>query len=388
MLTLTVAGGQTVHSEPRGRHPSPRIIDDAPIALFGDEQFATRGCSAVTYLIVLLLLGLAAANGANDVSKGVATLAGAGVAAYRTAIVWGAVTTLLGGLLSIQLGRDMGKLFSTGIVNGAPTGSFALAVLVGTTAWVALASFAKLPVSTTHALVGSLVGAGLVLGRSAVQWHGVLQKVVIPLLTSIVVAYAIAAAVALTLQAATRIARRRTRVRVGAGGAEDDTAVEPDSAPAGRRGSMMISALHWISSGATGCARGLNDTPKIAAIGGFYLIPAGFSGNTVALLVVAAMATGSLLGIRVARTLGEKVVRMSHTEGFLANATTATLVTVGALRALPMSTTHVSTGAIVGSAGGQLNRISGKTLRDFVIAWTVTPLFTAAVAALVYFVVR
>src|SRR5262245_24014068 len=117
----------------------------------------------MTVVILVLLVSLAAANGANDVSKGVATLAGAGVTAYRTAILWGGATTLVGAVLSIQLGRGMGKLFSSGIVNTAPTTAFALAVLLGTVSWVTLASAAKLPVSTTHSIVGSLVGAGLVL---------------------------------------------------------------------------------------------------------------------------------------------------------------------------------------------------------------------------------
>ena len=86
----------------------------------------------MTVVILILLIGLGAANGANDVSKGVATLAGAGVTRYRTAILWGAATTLAGALLSIQLGRGMGKLFSKGIVSGTPTPAFALAVLLGT----------------------------------------------------------------------------------------------------------------------------------------------------------------------------------------------------------------------------------------------------------------
>jgi hypothetical protein len=59
--------------------------------------------------IFIMLIGLAAANGANDVSTGVATLAGVGVTRYRTALLWGTVTTLAGALLSIQLGRGMGK---------------------------------------------------------------------------------------------------------------------------------------------------------------------------------------------------------------------------------------------------------------------------------------
>ena len=348
----------------------------------------------MTVAILVTLLLLAAANGANDVSKGVSTLAGAGVTAYRTAVAWGAVTTLIGALLSIEVGRSMGKLFSKGIVDGAPTAAFALAVLVGATSWVAFASLAKLPVSTTQAIIGSLVGAGLVLAPTSVQWSGVLQRFVLPLLLSIVVAYGISAALAIGVQL---IRRRRTAgnpeiVAVGAspvGGRGTSTrgrqaGQSTDGAGDRPNRARLITVLHWVSSGATGCARGLNDTPKIAAVGGFALLPAGFSATSVSLMVATAMAGGSLFGIRVARTLGEKVVRMSHTEGFTANATTACLVGAGAVLALPMSTTQVSTGAIVGSAGGQLSRISGRTLRDFAIAWTATPVCAGLVAAVVF----
>lgn len=359
------------------------------------DHHVTQGVFMTT-AIMIMLIGLAAANGANDVSKGVATLAGAGVVAYRTAILWGTATTLLGALLSIQLGRSMGSLFSKGIVDATPTAAFALAVLLGTTTWVALASLLKLPVSTTHAIVGSLVGAGLVLAPSAVQWQDVGRKVVLPLLLSIVVAYSISAVLGVVVK---RLLDRnlnpaeasvREPVVVGSGAAAAARAKTQVAMPAPKAAvsDRVISLLHWASSGATSCARGLNDTPKIAAIGGFALLPAGYSATTVSLIVATAMAIGSLAGIRVAHRLGSDVLKMSHTEGFTANLATAGLVGAGALLAWPMSTTQVSAGAIVGAAGSQINRLSGRTLRDFAIAWLITPIFGALVAAVVYAIAR
>lgn len=114
----------------------------------------------MTIAIALLTVALAVVNGANDVSKGIATLAGAGVTGYRTAVAWGAVTTLVGGLAAIWLGEAMRTLFSSGIVDTEPSGRFALSVLVGTIGWVSVATGFRLPVSTTHALVGSLLGGG------------------------------------------------------------------------------------------------------------------------------------------------------------------------------------------------------------------------------------
>jgi inorganic phosphate transporter, PiT family len=362
-------------------------------------------------IIFVLLVALAAANGANDVSKGIATLAGAGVTRYRTAIIWGATATLLGGILSIVTGHAMGKLFSSGIIGGEPVASFALAVLAGTMTWVALASVFRLPVSTTHALVGSLIGAGLVFAPDTIQWGSLLTKVVTPLLVSIVGAYGISALLGVVLQrwrarqsarsvpASTDAEPAGTVFADGVSASghghaaavldqarpETKTATEAKNATAGDR---ILSGLHWLSSGATCVARALNDTPKIAAVGAFALIPAGMTVDQITLTVAAAMGLGSLLGIRVAKTLGERVVHMDHLEGFRANAITAVLVGVGAQVGWPMSTTHVSTGAITGIPGANLSRLNGKILRDFAIAWTVTPVFGGLIAASVYFIAR
>ncbi|MBW4718731.1 inorganic phosphate transporter [Saccharothrix obliqua] len=315
----------------------------------------------MTVAVVLVLVTfLAAVNGSNDVPKGVATLAGAGVAGFRTAILWGTVTTLAGCLVSLQLASRMTALFSTGIVSAPPTAEFAIAVLVGTGAWVALATVLRLPVSTTHALIGSLLGAGALFASGSVVWSAVVPRLVQPLLLSVVVAYGVSVLLAV-------LAGRRSR-----------------AASAGRA-DRVLGVAHWITSGLTGFARGLNDAPKIVAIGAFALVPAGFAPWQVLLVVAGAMAAGSVIGgLRVAERLAEDVVRMSHREGFTANLTTAALVGIGASAGLPMSTTHVSTGAIAGSAGLAVNRVNRKTIGQFAIAWLVTPPVAGAVAAITY----
>ncbi len=360
--------------------------------------------SFTTVLVLVLVAALAAANGGNDVPKGVATLAGAGVTKYRTAILWGTVTTFAGCVCSLALAEKMTKLFSKGIVTAEPTEAFAVAVLAGTVSWVALATVLRLPVSTTHALIGALLGAGMLFASSSIAWSAIPMKLVIPLLVSVGVAYGISLLLALVFRNGKKTSAQETSATdgpdvealPGSGGAPGAAAVLTPEASAvssrpaaakdpGRR----LTALHWTTSGATGFARGLNDTPKIVAIGAFALVPAGMTTWQVALLVAVAMAVGSLTaGMRVAERLGEGVIRMNHKEGFLANLTTATLVGLGAGYGLPMSTTHTSTGAIAGSAGADVSRLSGKTLRDFLIAWIVTPPFAAAVAAVVFLIAR
>ena len=353
-------------------------------------------------LVFVLVAALAAANGSNDVPKGVATLAGAGVTKYRTAILWGTVTTLIGCICSLTLADKMTKLFSSGIVTAPPTQAFAVAVLAGAVSWVALATVLRLPVSTTHALIGALLGAGVLLASDSIAWSAIPTKLVIPLLMSVGVAYGISLILALIFnRRSSRTGGETTEADVqapattGSAGTSQSTVLAADPVTAVATGSTTrtpnraLTAAHWLTSGATGFARGLNDTPKIVAIGAFALVPAGMATWQIMLLVAGAMALGSITGgMRVAKRLGEGVIRMNHKEGFLANLTTATLVGLGAGYGLPMSTTHTSTGAIAGSAGPNLSRLSGKTLRHFLIAWVVTPPFAAAVAAAVFLVAR
>src|SRR4051794_1750897 len=114
-------------------------------------------------ILFLLILALAFANGTNDVSKTIATLVGSGITNYQTAIVWGTVWTVFGACASMVAASAMVKTFSSGlIVSGtAIPATLALAVLTGAMIWVLIASRTSLPVSTTHALMGAIVGSGL-----------------------------------------------------------------------------------------------------------------------------------------------------------------------------------------------------------------------------------
>lgn len=344
--------------------------------------------------IFVLLIALATANGANDVSKGVATLAGSGVTRYRTAIVWGAATTLVGALVSGVFAERMMKLFTSGIVSVKPTPTFTLAVICGTVGWVAIATLTRLPVSTTHAIIGSLLGAGLLFAPTAVAWSSLAPRLVVPLLLSIAVSYTLSGGL-------NRIFARRGAEAVDCfcvGAEQLDAGVvqitqinvmkgtTQQCASAGGYLKLNTEALHWLSSGAVGFARGMNDTPKLVAIGSVVL-GTRVSMNALLLALAAAMFAGSLYaGGRVARVLGDKIVRMDHREGLLANVASALLVGFGANLGLPMSTTHVSTGAIAGIAGANTGRLNRRTVRDLTLAWTVTPLVAALIASMSYLI--
>src|SRR3954451_16895326 len=150
-------------------------------------------------LLLVLVALLAFANGSNDNGKGVATLVGYGAATPRQALAYATATTLLGAVGSFWFSAGLLKSFSTGLfAAGTPLGhSFFLAVLVGASGWVIFATLTGLPVSTTHAITGSLIGAGLVaFGSSALLWETLGKGFVLPLvlgpIRSLVVVYLLA----------------------------------------------------------------------------------------------------------------------------------------------------------------------------------------------------
>ena len=134
--------------------------------------------------------------------------------------------------------------------------------------------------------------------------------------------------------------------------------------------------LHWLTSGGTAFARGLNDAPKMAAL----VVAASFLTNatgfrlTAFLVITFAMVAGSLIaGRKVTVVLAEKITHMDNRQGFFANFVTAALVGPGAALGLPMSTTHVSSGAIIGiGAQDSDSGLNRQTLRTVVLAWVVT----------------
>ena len=134
--------------------------------------------------------------------------------------------------------------------------------------------------------------------------------------------------------------------------------------------------LHWTTSGLTSFARGLNDAPKIAMLllgaatlsGGRQTLPVSYF----AVIVFGMMAGSWIAGQRVTELLARKVAPMDHRQGFAANLVTACLVGIGAPLGLPMSTTHVATGAILGIAAEQNVPLPRRLLAEMALAWVIT----------------
>lgn len=353
--------------------------------------------------LTLLMGGVAYANGANDVSKGVATLVGSGVGGDRLAHAWGSAWTVAGVLAAGIVSRELVAVFS-GSVLAAPPGSpaFPAAVAAGAIGWLGIATWTGLPVSTTHALVGGLVGAGLATGGSAaISWTAVAYKVGLPLAVSPLVAlalvFAVVPGVTSVFQRANRycvcVERYRSVLAPAAEGPSMAAATElhviagANCPPQVLTRLNTLNAAHWISAGLTSFARALNDAPKILAIGLVAAPTLGVGTGPLFGVVAVAMGAGShLAGRRVTRTLAGRVTQISPHDGLAANLVTAALVFLASGIAAPVSTTHVSTGAIV-AVGMHRRRVHWKLVREVLLAWVVTLPVAAAIAAAGYWMV-
>lgn len=363
---------------------------------------------------LFLILALAFANGANDVSKAIATLVGGGITDYRTAILWGGLWTTVGAGASAFLTGAMIRTFSHGLIQPGvivpPT--IALAVLLGSIAWVLIASRTGLPVSTTHALTGSIVGTGLTaFGGEGLVWSAIGQKIVLPLLLSPLLAFTASFVLhSLVRLLAARwegaclcvMPASRALVAIDAHGGtrtlfqsprfgQPVMAVPAQCDRVGLQGLVVgLDTIHWISSGLTSFARGTNDAPKIVAMLLLGSTVTTWPSATMQVLaytgVAVAMALGSYLGgTRVTEMLATKVTRMNHVEGLSANLTTSSLVLLSGTLGLPVSTTHVSSSAIIGI--GLLKGLAcvrWTTVRDMLLAWIVTLPVSALLSMLAF----
>jgi len=176
------------------------------------------------------------------------------------------------------------------------------------------------------------------------------------------------------------------------------TAVMPDlhittcRANEDRSPRITLNYLHWLSSGATSFARGLNDAPKMAAIVMSAALLSGAASVlpfTYFVAIVIGIVLGSwIAGRRVTEMLACDVTPMDHREGFVANLVTATLVGSGAMLGWPMSTTQVAAGAIVGIGSTGDGKVNRKTVRSMLVAWVVTLPGAAFLGAAAFLLLR
>jgi inorganic phosphate transporter, PiT family len=331
----------------------------------------------VTTLLVVLILVVVVAlafdyiNGFHDTANAIATVVSTGVLPIRTAILLAASLNFGGALLGTAVASTIGK----GLIEPtAVTQIVVLSALLGAIFWNLFTWYFGIPSSSSHALVGGLIGAGIGhAGTKAVQIAG-LTKVVKSLVVSPIVGFFMAFAVMIAIFWITRRAR-----------------------PA--RLSRVFRKLQMLSAGFMALSHGSNDAQKTMGIITMSLLAYGAAtgnpskaGFHVPLWVVLSCATAMALGtaaggIRIIKTMGTKIIDLRPIHGFAAEtAAAATILTSSAL-GMPVSTTHVITGCIMGAGASQrVSAVRWGVTTKILWAWVLTIPISAVVAWLCYLV--
>jgi PiT family inorganic phosphate transporter len=308
-------------------------------------------------LIIIATLAVAYANGANANFKGVASLFGSGTTSYWAAVQWATITTAAGCAVAIFGSSAMLSSFSgKGLVADSLTvqPSFLFAVAAGAAIANLLATRLGFPVSTTHMLIGGLLGAGLAAQPDGVNYGKLWDAFAKPLLLAPALAIVLGGLLFAGLKTLHLAPEHRTRT---------------------------LDTLHFLSAGAVCFARGLNDTPKMAAL---LTGVAGLSVQSSMGIILVLMALGGLVSAgQVAETLAHKITDMNPGQGFAANLATSVLTTTASFHGLPVSTTHVSVGALLG-IGISTRQAKWKTVLPVLLAWVATLPSAALLSALLY----
>lgn len=368
-------------------------------------------------LLICTTLLLAYWNGANDNFKGVATLYGANVTGYRGALIITTLATFCGCIVSFLLAQGLVVAFSgRGLVPEEIAGSqtFVLSVASGACATVLLSTLLGFPISTTHSLIGALLGVGIVSAGRQLNLAVLGSIFFLPLLVSPVMA-------ALLTIPLYRIChdlcgrlniKRHSCICVSPGNfvplasvmALDHGLIErPTLAPLlvsigvtpacvqkyngqvlGIEVQVFVDGLHYLSAVCVCFARSLNDTPKIA---GLLMLAHGLDVHLSTVAIGIAMVVGGCLNSRrVAQTISKKISKMSDGQALSANIVTAVLVLFATRFGMPVSTTHVSVGSIAGIGFGN-GSADYKVIGRVALAWVMTLPVAAAIGAVVYFAI-
>jgi len=319
------------------------------------------------YLLVAVALTFDFLNGLHDAANSIATIVSTRVLRPRYAVAWAAAFNFIAFLF---FGLHVAKTIGSGIVAvSLVTDRLIFGALMGAIAWNVITWLAGIPSSSSHALVGGLVGAGLAkAGPKAIVLDGVGKTA-----AGIVVSPAFGFVMALLLVLLVSWIFVRTR----------PAAVD-----------RVFRVLQFISASAYSLGHGGNDAQKTMGIIAVLLYAhAGHQGAFavpiwVVLSCQAAMALGTLAGgWRIVHTMGSKITRLSPMQGFCAETGGAITLFTATYLGVPVSTTHTITGAIVGvGAARRTSAVRWGVARRIVIAWIVTMPMSGLMAAGLYFV--
>jgi PiT family inorganic phosphate transporter len=318
--------------------------------------------AVLLFIVVITALTFDFTNGFHDTANAMATSIATGALKPKAAVALSAVLNLVGAFLSIKVAATI----ASGIVSAnVITLPIVFAGLLGAIVWNVVTWSFGLPSSSSHALIGGVIGATLVsAGASAVHGHSIVAKVVIPAVLSPIIAGAVAAM-------ATRLAYRTA---------------QPQERPRSHR---YFRFGQLASASLVSLAHGTNDAQKTMGVITLALIAdhrLGVGADPPIWVIVAcaiAIAAGTYFGgWRVIRTMGHRLTHIEPPQGFAAQTAAATVLLTATQGGLPLSTTHITSGAVLGSGMGKRDaKIRWSVAGSMLIAWVLTLPAAALVAA-------
>jgi inorganic phosphate transporter, PiT family len=304
-------------------------------------------------------------NGLHDAANSIATIVSTRVLPPKAAVLWAAFFNFIAFLF---FGLHVAQTIGTGIIDPAVvTREVIFGALMGAISWNLVTWWAGIPSSSSHALIGGLLGAGIAkAGSIAIVWKGVLMTtgaIFLSPMLGFVLALALILAVAWIFVRKTPLAVDRT-----------------------------FRILQFGSASLYSLGHGGNDAQKTMGIIAGLLFAQGHLGKAfyvplwVVLSCQAAMALGTLLGgWRIVRTMGSKITRLSPMQGFCAETGGAATLFLATWLGIPVSTTHTITGAIVGvGAARRVSAVRWNVASNIVFAWIITMPAAGLVAAAFY----
>jgi PiT family inorganic phosphate transporter len=307
-------------------------------------------------------------NGLHDAANSIATIVSTRVLPPNYAVAWAAFFNFIAFLF---FGLHVAQTLGTGIVAANVVDARVIfGALTGAITWNVVTWLAGIPSSSSHALVGGMLGAGIAkVGLSAIVWAGVL-KTGAAIVGSPLMGFLLALLLVLIVS---WLFRRFTPFGVD----------------------RTFRRLQFVSASLYSLGHGGNDAQKTMGIIAVLLYSQGYLGDHfeipfwVVLSCQAAMALGTLLGgWRIVRTMGLRITRLTPMQGFCAETGGAATLFMATYLGVPVSTTHTITGAIVGvGAARRVSAVRWNVASSIVYAWVITIPASAAVAALTYWAV-
>ncbi len=324
----------------------------------------------ILVIVVATALAFDFTNGFHDTANAVATSISTRALPPRVAVGIAAVLNFVGAFISLEVAATVGQ----GIVEAdVITTTIVFAGLVGAIAWNLATWYFGLPSSSSHALIGGIVGAAFVAeGAAAVKGDGLVEKVLVPALIAPVLALVIAA---LAIVIAYRIVGRLRPGPVGRGY---------------RLGQVVSGSMLALS-------HGTNDAQKTMGVITLALVAHGdISASNfhvpdwVVVSAASAIALGTYAGgWRIIRTMGTRIIKMDPAQGFVAQSSGAATILAASHFGYPLSTTHTISGAVMGAgAGKRLSAVRWGVAGNIVAAWVLTLPASGAVGGLVYGLTR